>query len=152
VARFEPGKSGNAKGYPKGRPHRLTTVARKLVEEFAPELVRQVLTEATAERDSIRRREARQLAFRFLLPRFSRFIAERFAFVAPTNLVETKQKLGELAQAFTEGKIDVDAFSALVAALRAIDGAEREAVMERLAEIDRALGGGQETGSGALSA
>jgi hypothetical protein len=155
VAKFVKGESGNPAGGKKGQPRKLTIAARRLVEQYAPQLVKQVLTEAVAEDDSIKRREARTLAFKFLLPRFSRFIAEPFAFTPPVTIAETRAKLGELAQAFTEGKIDVDAFSALVQAVRVFDEAGRAELMERLGEIESVLsdsgGGHPSTGSEATS-
>jgi hypothetical protein len=148
---FKKGDRGNPRGNHRRTKHRLTRLAQDLVAQFAPGIVEAVLREDSAKADSQKRREARQLFFRFIW-RPAKLNPDPFNFAVPKTLLEVRERLGELAKAFAGGALDLDVFTALTGALRAFDDVERQAVMQRLQEIEAGLEGaesGHQHGNGA---
>jgi hypothetical protein len=147
VPKFAPGQSGNPKGGPKA-PRRYTVAMRRMVADRTPAIIEKVLDEAGGPRDTLKRREARQLVFRFLLPK-PRMLIDPVDFVAPKDHAQSRALVLELARQAAAGNLDLDALDALVSALKAADELDRVDLAQRLEALtNRIDGAGQRANPG----
>jgi hypothetical protein len=147
VPKFVPGQSGNPKGCPKA-PRKFTVEMRRLLAERTPAIIAKVLDEADGPKDTLRRREARQLVFRYLLPK-PRLLIDPIEFKPPADHAQARTLVLELARQAAAGNLDLDGLGALVSALKAADELDRVDLMQRLTELsDRLDQAGQRAGGG----
>jgi hypothetical protein len=127
---FKPGQSGNIKGGPRA-PRKFTIAMRQMLAERTPGIIAKVLDEADGPRDTLRRREARQLVFKYLLPK-PKLLIDPIEFRPPADHAQARALVLELARQAAAGDLDLDSLSALVSALKASDELDRVDLMGRL--------------------
>jgi hypothetical protein len=130
---FKKGASGNPSGWPKGKPHKLTSAIRAIVERDGAAIVEEI---AKAAKDGDV--EARRLFLRFLLPR-PRMVLTPIDLPPAKDAAEAQTQIGMLTSMAAKGDLDLDALHALSRALAmAIDA--------RLGELEEIVGKREDRG------
>jgi hypothetical protein len=127
---FKKGVSGNPSGWPKGKPHKLTSAVREIVERDGPAIVEEI---AKAAKDGDV--EARLLFLRFLLPR-PRMVLTPIDLPPARDAAEAQTQISMLTSMAAKGDLDLDALHALSRAL----ALAIEARLGELEELEEILG------------
>ena len=123
---FKPGRSGNPAGPPKGRPHKLTAIVRKMVDDKGGAVVAKLIERAEAG-DA----DAARVFVRYLLPR-PRLVTTPVDLPAVQTVSEAQAQIGMLVSMAARGALDLDALHALSQALHL-------AVSTRIEELEELL-------------
>jgi hypothetical protein len=130
--RFQPGRSGNPAGRPRGSRDRATIIARAILDVAAPELMRTLLERALYQDDAAALRLCVQ---RLLPPRRSEPV--ELDLPPLTSAADATKALAAIAQAVAEGELgaaEAGHLSALVD--RFVHSLEAQEFEQRLAELE----------------
>ena len=108
---FKPGRSGNPKGPLKGKPHKLTSLVRKMVNDKGGSVVAKIIERAEAG-DA----DAARIFVRYLLPR-PRLVTTPVDLKPAQTAAQAREQIGVLTSMAAAGDLDLDALHALSQAL-----------------------------------
>ena len=126
--KFAKGQSGNASGWPKGKPHKLTATVRKMVNDKGGKIVEGII-QAAEDGDPT----ARQLFMKYLLPR-PKLVTTPVDLPPVDSLIEIRAQIAKLASLAAGGVLDIDSMTAISRTLALAAGLRLEELEDILAD------------------
>jgi hypothetical protein len=111
---FQKGQVANPKGYPKGKPHKLTQTVRDLVTPAAPRIVKKIIEAADDHNDP----HMQRVFVQHLLPQPKYVDPPILDFPLVTNAKEAVAEIAAVTRRMAHGELDRDSADALVDKLK----------------------------------